>query len=270
MSDRTPLAERIRRGDALAGLAVKMPAPSLVEAAGFAGLDFVLIDTEHGAGGGVELEHHLRAADAAGIAALVRVSGPTPGEILHALDAGACGIVVPHVCERATAEAAVRAAHYPPRGRRGLALSTRAGRHGFAATAEHLERASRETAVLVQIEDAEAVGHEHEILSVEGVDAVFLGLGDLSISMGHPGRSDAAEVGRAVEGIVAAARGLERAVMAVADDRDAARTWRERGATIVVFVATNVIAGALRGLAGEPTIRPAEPSRAPRTGKETS
>lgn len=253
-TDARPLGERIRGGDRLAGLSVKMPAPALVEAAGFARLDYVLLDTEHGAAGGIELEHHLRAADATGIPVLVRVPGPEAGAILHALDAGAAGIVVPRVRDPETAAAVVQAAHYPPRGRRGLALSTRAGRHGFAPLAEHLERAALATAVIVQIEDAEAIGREREILSVEGVDAVLLGLSDLSLSLGHPGRADAPQVRHAVDAVVATARELGCAVIAVADDAAAARAWRERGAAIVLYIATGVVARALHALAGEQVV----------------
>src|SRR5262245_35125759 len=105
-----------------------MPAPATLELAGHTGFDFALIDTEHGIADGQQLEHHLRAADSAGLDCVVRVGANDSTEILRALDAGARGVVVPHVTTAAEAAAAVRAAHYPPIGKRGLALSTRAGR----------------------------------------------------------------------------------------------------------------------------------------------
>src|SRR5690348_10268232 len=126
------MQRRLAAGEPLTGLIVKMPAPAQVEAAGHAGFDFVLLDTEHGPGDGLALEEHLRAA---AIPVLVRVR--SPDAILGALDAGAAGVVVPHVLDPAGAEAAVAAAHYPPRGRRGIALSTRAGGYGTVSLDEH-------------------------------------------------------------------------------------------------------------------------------------
>ena len=129
-------------GGVLLGLIVKMPAASTVELAGHAGFDYVLIDTEHGPGEMIELEHHIRAADSAGIGVLVRVCDAQSPDILRALDAGAHGIVVPHVTSPHGVERAAALTRYPPQGRRSLALSTRAGRHGTRAMEEHLDAAS--------------------------------------------------------------------------------------------------------------------------------
>src|SRR4051794_22407873 len=118
-----------------------MPAAAPVEIAGHTRFGFVVLDTEHGPTEG--LHEHLRAA---AIPALVRV--PLVEGILAALDAGATGVVVPHVLDAAGAEAAVAAAHYPPRGRRGIALSTRAGRYGAVSLDEHLRRAAGQKGVI--------------------------------------------------------------------------------------------------------------------------
>lgn len=96
-----------------------------------AGFDFAFIDGEHGSGEALELEHHVRAAESFGMPAVVRIASHQPSEILRALDIGAEGIIIPHVNTWAEAEAVVKAAHYPPIGRRGLATTTRAGRHAF-------------------------------------------------------------------------------------------------------------------------------------------
>lgn len=242
------LADAVRARVPVVGLLVKMPAPATVEAAGLAGLDFVVIDCEHGPGDTVELEHHLRAADARSISALVRVSDVAPAEILRALDAGATGIIVPHVSSTAHAEAAVAAARYPPAGRRGFALSTRAACYGFAGTQEHLERASRDVLVLLQLEDAEVHGREQEILAVAGVDGVVLGLADLALSVGRPGDMEAVEVQQIVASVLAAGAAAGLTVMAVARDRAEADRWANRGATGALFVAQAVVAEALRAL----------------------
>jgi 4-hydroxy-2-oxoheptanedioate aldolase len=196
------LAARLGAKETLCGLLVKMPSPATVELAGHCGFDFVVLDTEHGAADTGDLEHHVRAADSVGVPLLVRIGSSEPVETLRALDAGATGIVVPHVNSAAEARDVVRAAHYPPMGTRGFAVSTRAGHHGRRTVAEHARVALEETVVVVQVEDAKALGHVAEIASVERVDAIFLGPNDLSVSLGRPGELSHPEVAAAVDGIV--------------------------------------------------------------------
>jgi 4-hydroxy-2-oxoheptanedioate aldolase len=244
------LAVRLRERRPLTALFVKAPAPAQVEAAGHAGIDAVILDTEHGTADG--LEEHLRAADAAGVPALVRVPAPGLGApIQRALDAGAAGVVVPHVRDAASARAAVAAAHYPPRGERGIATSTRAGHQGAVAIPAHVARSGAETVVVVQVEDADAVPRAAEIVAVPGVDAVLIGTADLALSLGAPGRPDAPEVQAAVDAILAAAAAAEVPAIAVAADAAEGAAWRARGVTTVAFVAGSLLLGALRGVAGE-------------------
>jgi len=235
------LAERLASGDRLIALFAKMPCAGQVESAGRAGFDLVVLDLEHGPGGGYELEHHLRAADAAGLPALVRVPAGDPEHIGAALDAGATGVVVPHVLDPAGAEAVVAAAHYPPRGRRGFAVSTRAGGYGADGWLEHLERAARETVVVVQVEDAEAVPRAAEICAVPGVSGVLIGAADLSMSLGRPGSPPHPEVEAAIDAVVAAAVDAGVPVLAVAGSPADARGWHARGAAVVAFVSTNLV-----------------------------
>jgi len=232
------LAEHMRDGEPVQGLIVKMPAPSIVEMAAYAGFDFVLIDAEHGVGDGEALENHVRAADAAGVPCIVRVGDLSAIEILRALDAGATGIVVPHVGDAASAAEAVRYAHYPPLGTRGLAVSTRAGRQGARALRDHLARAERDTLVLVQVEDAGAVGRIDEIVAVPRLDAVFLGPTDLSLSLGHPGELDHPAVATAIDRVTDAVVGHGGPALCVLarDEQDRA-AWLARGARVILFAA---------------------------------
>ena len=227
------LLARLAGREALTGLIVKMPCAAQIESAGHAGFDLVVLDTEHGPGGGFALEEHLRAA---AIPALVRVPGPDA--ILGALDAGATGVVVPHVLDAAGAEAAVAAAHYPPRGRRGIALSTRAGRYGAVSLDDHLRRAAEETCVIVQIEDREALEHADAILAVPGVSGVLIGAADLALSLGRPPQ---AGLDAAIDGVIAAAGRAGVAALTVVN------TAAERRTPVALFVATNLIHAAFAG-----------------------
>jgi 4-hydroxy-2-oxoheptanedioate aldolase len=235
------LVARIRRREQLLGLIVKMPSPALVEVAGHLGYDFVLLDAEHGAADTLELEHHMRAADSAQIDVVVRVGANDSLQILRALDSGAKGIIAPHVDTPQEAAAAVHAAHYPPIGSRGLAASTRAGRYSTGNLADHLTRARNETTVFVQIENKDAIQHASAIAATENVDAVWLGPGDLSMSLGHPGELDHPDVAAAIDSIVDdVTQAKNTALCIVVDSEDDIQYWRHRGASIVVFVAANI------------------------------
>jgi 4-hydroxy-2-oxoheptanedioate aldolase len=241
------LATRIAGGDTTYGVIVKMPAPALVELVGHTGFDLVVIDTEHGGADHTELEHHLRAADSAGVPALVRVGSNEPLAILRALDAGAAGVIVPHVSDAEDARAAVRAAHYAPTGRRGLALSTRAGRYGTLPLTEHLADAAASTLVVAQLEDKDAVPHSARIAATAGLNAVWIGPSDLSLSFGLPGRLTHPTVVGAIDHIAAAVTASSHCALCVlADSVEQAVAWRRRGARIVLFNSTAILADQLR------------------------
>jgi 4-hydroxy-2-oxoheptanedioate aldolase len=227
---------RLGGDERLLALIVKMPAAATVELAGHAGFDLVMLDTEHGPNGTVELEHHIRAADSAGIGSLVRVGHAGSTDILRALDAGARGIVVPHVKSAADVERAAALTRYPPTGRRSLAVSTRAGHHGTRTIDEHLAAARREVVLIAQIEDAEAIESIGEILRVPDLDGVFIGPSDLSASLGHPGQLDHPAVSEVLDQIVIAVAGRPGVCLcAIAADEGEAATWVARGAGLVLF-----------------------------------
>lgn len=204
------LKARIANKERLYGIFVMLPSPAVVEMCGYAGFDFVILDAEHGAAGTETLENQLRAADASGIPAIVRVSSRAPDNILHAMDAGANGILVPHVITADDASTVIRAAHFPPHGMRGMATTSRAGRHGLTTPADYIARARNETVVICQIEDGAALPNVASIARTPDLDAVFVGPADLATSMGRPGEPGHPEVVAAVGRIkqdVQAARG---------------------------------------------------------------
>ena len=180
MSD---FASRFRGGEQMVGLILKMANTSFLELSGLVGFDLVVLDTEHGPGDSALLEQHLMAADAVGVPVLVRVSANDSALIQTALDLGARGVIVPHVSDRDGAEHAASSAHYPPVGHRGLALTTRAARHGTVTIREHLAH-SATTIVVVQVEDQAGVDEAAAIAAVSGIDGVWVGPNDLAASLG--------------------------------------------------------------------------------------
>ena len=114
------LKERLRSGETVIGTFSGIPSPSLVEAIGYSGIDFVVIDAEHGPVEIQTAENIVRAAEIMGMAPIIRVPGNESHLILRALDIGAYGVQVPHVSTREEAELAIEYSKYHPQGKRGL------------------------------------------------------------------------------------------------------------------------------------------------------
>lgn len=179
------LKERIAAGHTLVGTFVSLPSPGLVELIGRAGLDFCILDTEHGPPSMMpELEELVRACGVTGVAAIVRISANRPELINQALDTGADAVMVPQVRTAEDARQAVTAARFPPLGQRGLSSITRAASYG--SEANYTERANDRIVVIIQIETPEAIANLEEIMAVRGINAFFLGAVDLASAMGYP------------------------------------------------------------------------------------
>jgi 4-hydroxy-2-oxoheptanedioate aldolase len=155
--------------------------PAVAEIMAWRGFGVLCIDAEHSSLGPAEVEGLIRAANSAGARTLVRVPAIGPA-IAHALDAGADGIVVPRVGNAAQARQCVDAVRYPPIGQRGAGIG-RASKYG-QDLGGLLARANDEVLLVVQVETREGVESAVEIAAVDGVDVVFVGPGDLSVSLG--------------------------------------------------------------------------------------
>jgi len=196
-----------------------------LEVLGWSGFDFLCIETEHAARGIAEIAALLRAADACGVPSIVRVQDI--GEIGRVLDAGADGVIVPHVDTASDARACVRAVRYPPRGDRGLGPG-RAARHGLGKNGD-----TGEPVLILMSESPEAVANAAEIALVDGVDALFVGPFDLANSMGvAPGGDDHhAAITHVIEASIAA--GQRAGVFC--RDVAALERWSALGATLFLL-----------------------------------
>ena len=251
----TSLAQRLRNRESLLGTLLRMPNDALVELTGLVGMDFVVIDTEHGPADQIPLSQHLMAAAAAGIPALVRVGHIS--EILRVLDLGAAGIIAPHISTVEQGKAVVRAASYPPKGDRGFATYSRSGRHGLIGTAEHLDNAATRTAIILMIEDGPGVEAAEQIAAVDGVDALFVGPADLSVALGFPGEQGSDHVQAAIRATHDAARRAGVAVVTIAGGPSAAREQFAAGSNMVIYNVLAALGGLFTTLAG------AKPGRSP-------
>lgn len=220
---------RLTARDPQIGCFVKTPHPAVVEVLGMSGLDFLILDGEHAPFDKAAINTCLLAARAVGCATLVRVPSDDAAFILNVLDMGAAGVVVPHVGSVAQAEALARAVHYGPDGR-GVAATTRAGLYGMRPLSEHLAVADAEVALICQIEDRGGVECAGEVAAVPGVDALFIGRADLTVSYGLDdfGSNEIRAITRDLLAIKGAATGLF-----CAPGEDTA-PWQSAGASFFV------------------------------------
>ena len=228
----TSFRERLANREVLSATWVKTPHPHVVEVLALTPLDALVLDAEHAPFGREALDQCILAARAGNKTVLVRPSANDPTAILQALDGGCDGVVIPHIRSRAEAEAAVRACHYQAGGR-GFAGSSRAAAYTTLGMAAHRD-AAQNVIVIAQIEDAEALMEIDDIARVPGLDALFVGRADLTVSLGATSPDDAVVV-EAVEQICEACTKAEMPVgMFLSRTSDVAH-WTQRGASLFVL-----------------------------------
>ncbi|TQS43046.1 HpcH/HpaI aldolase family protein [Cryptosporangium phraense] len=167
--------------DGALGTWVKIPAMEVVELAALAGFDFVVIDLEHSPISVETASRLIGTGRHTGVAPIVRVP-QVDGLVARLLDAGAAGIMVPHVDTVAQARAAVDAVRFPPLGARGVGSTSRAGAWGAMSRDDYLRQ---DVVLIAQIESAEGVRNAEKIAATEGVDALLVGAADLAVSEGR-------------------------------------------------------------------------------------
>ncbi len=187
--NRNPLRDRWSAGKPAIGGWLSIPSQLTAEAVAVADLDYVCIDLQHGPIGFSDAVRMLPSLVLGGVTPLVRIPENTFANISTALDAGAMGVIIPLVNSPEEAEAAVSACRFPPVGQRSIGASRALLLEGD----DYYEHADRAVACIPMIETMEAISVLDEILSVPGVDAVYVGPSDLALSMGfRPGATDPA------------------------------------------------------------------------------
>ncbi len=221
--------QRLARGDRLLGTIVAIESPEVVETLAAAGFDWLFIDGEHSPLSPLGVQRMVLAAGE--VPCVVRVPANDEAWIKQSLDAGAAGIIVPLVNTPAQAASAVQRAKYPPLGVRGVGPSRALG-YGYGI-ADYVARANAETVVIVQAEHRDAVAAIDDIVAVPGLDAIFVGPFDLSLSLGLPGQLEHPEVVRSIERVCVAAQGAGLPVGFFGVTPAAVQPWINRGATLI-------------------------------------
>ena len=231
-------------GGQLIGVLLRMPAEELVEMAAVAGFDFVVVDCEHGPADVIALRQHIAVAAAHQTAILVRVGQQEPALVLRVLDAGAEGIIAPHIDTADQARALVASASYPPLGQRGFATYGRTGRFGLVEPTEHQRTAAERTLAIGMIESPLGVANAAEICAVPGFHGVMIGPADLRMASTAEDLS-VAEASASVHASLTEQGALRMDIVTGAEQ---ARRSLAAGAHLVVYNLTHTIMELLTGL----------------------
>jgi len=177
---------KLRQGQTSIGSWIQIPNSSTAEIMGQSGYDWVAVDLEHGSISVEQLPDLFRSLELGGTLPLVRLAQGHPKDCKQALDAGAGGVIVPMVHTSEQIEAVQKACCWPPSGIRGVGYSRANlfGKHFIS----YQDEEAQSPLFIAQVEHIDAVNNIEDILSVSGLDAVFIGPYDLSASMGITGQ----------------------------------------------------------------------------------
>lgn len=245
--------EKFRRGEKSLGTFTHLLSETAVEALAYTGLDYVIIDLEHSpivpdAAAGL-----IAAADGAGLCPFVRVDAIERSPVLKMLDAGAMGLIVPQVESAEQVKRLVEYAKFAPLGNRGF-CPTRDGGWGLAEHANkgmesYMRHCNENTLLIPQCETAACLENIEEIAAIEGVDGIFIGPFDLSISMGIPGKFDAPEFKAALERIRTACKSAGKLCIIFTGSAEAAKGYFESGYNnVAVSLDVSVLTEGYRGI----------------------
>ncbi|WP_298487496.1 aldolase/citrate lyase family protein [uncultured Maribacter sp.] len=180
------LKKRIEDGKVGFGIIGPTVDPTICEYVGLTGMDFYMMDGEHGAITASEVTNMVRACELVNTTPLARIRSVDTKLILQYMDAGVMGVMMPSIDTVDDVKKLVEAIKYPPFGKRGLGPVRAADyMQGSMSQAEYVEYANKQTLVLPQIESLECVKNLPELCKIDGVDGFIIGPRDLAMSMGY-------------------------------------------------------------------------------------
>jgi 2-keto-3-deoxy-L-rhamnonate aldolase RhmA len=230
--------QKLREGKRVVGTMVRMVRnPAIAAVAHNAGLDFIMLDLEHGPYTMETVDDVFKIGRALGLGCFVRVPELAKGYVSRSLDSGATGVMVPMLESVEQVHLLVRWAKYPPVGGRGFGG---VGGHtdfvGIApdSTPAFMAKANVDTITIAQIETAQAIQNIDTIAAVPGIDAVLIGPNDLAISMGCAGDFLGDAMEKAI-GKVAAAAKKHGKIFGMHGPDPLTERWLSRGLTLVMI-----------------------------------
>ena len=184
------ITERLRNGGIVLSAKINLTGHRIADITAKGGFDCLWLDMEHSPNGIYDIECQIFAAKANDAEVIVRVPRGSYSDLIKPLEAGAQGIMIPHVMSAEDAKNIAYQTRFHPLGRRPLDGGNADNSYGTVSSAEYTAASNRNNLIIVQIEDPEAIAEIDEISSVEGIDVIFFGPGDYSHALGVPGQLD--------------------------------------------------------------------------------
>lgn len=182
------LKEKLRSGKPVLGTWAVIPSTVTADIMASAGLDFIIIDAEHGPINFETAQNMVIACESRGVSPVMRVGNLVEGDILKALDIGIHCLQMPNIKTREDVELLIKYSKYPPAGERGFSPFTRSGNYSIHNATTLTAAANENSMLAINVEGKEALDSIDEILKLKELDIVFIGLFDLSKALGIPGQ----------------------------------------------------------------------------------
>jgi 2-keto-3-deoxy-L-rhamnonate aldolase RhmA len=232
----TEIKKMLKKGKLLVGTMVsELRNPNIVYMLAQCGFDFIIIDCEHGAYSSESVSDIIAASRGAGIPVIVRIPEIRREAILKPLDSGAAGLLVPQVNTGAQAKEVIKHAKYLPMGNRGVGLRRAHSLYSKVNATDYLKKANEETFISLQAENPTAIKNLEEIVSVPGIDSIFVGPMDLSVSLGVPGQVTHPEEEKAIDRILKVCLNYHVIAGIMMFNLDSLKTWIRKGIRFVVY-----------------------------------
>lgn len=239
------LKEKMRKAIPVVGTFFETGSVTTVECMGLSGLDFLVIDTEHGPFDVESAMEFVRAAELRGIEPLVRIKDHSRASVLKMLDIGAKGLIVPNIETVEQVTKLVEYGKYYPLGRRGFAAARCGGfgfdEHASGPVSEYFRISNDETMIIPQCETKSCLDNIEEIVSIEGIDGVFVGPYDLSIALDIPAQFSEPKFLSAVDRILKACKAAGKLALIYSGSVEAARQYIKAGFDGVAYGQDTVI-----------------------------
>jgi len=231
------IKNRMLSGETVFGTWSMLPSGFVADVIARTGLDFIVLDMEHGTLSWETAEEMVRAAQLHQCQPVIRVGDDHENTILHALETGCKALMVPHVATKQAAKNIVNSALYAPKGARGLSPYTRCHGYTHLGLEKSLLTHAEETLIGVLVEGKEGIDNLPEICQVDGLDLIYLGMYDISQSVGLPGQLEHPEVLNQLEKCLNIILDSGKLAGTFARDIEACKSFRDMGFNFIAYVA---------------------------------
>lgn len=235
MTTENRLKAKLKSGGRVFGTWSMLSCPEGMMVMSKAGLDFIVIDMEHGTTSFETAQNQLFATRSSDCTTVIRLGENNESTILRALDIGAQALMVSHISTAEEAQRVVRAAKYRPEGERGLSAFTVNHDYSDADMVAKLRLANEQTFIGVLIEGKEGIRNLDSIASVPGLDMIYLGIYDISQTLGVPGDLNHPEVRKLLRECVKIADSKGLAAGSVAPNKEYLSLLIETGFRFVSY-----------------------------------